>query len=341
MTTRGDKAEGSLGHHTFSSLAPAERGRALFAIAALYLCWGSTYLAIRVVVQAFPPLLMAGCRHLLAGLLMFTILLARGVGFPGIRQWGAGVLVGTLLLLGGNGGVVLAEQWVSSGLASLVVAIVPLWMLFFSRLAGHRSSRREWAGIALGLAGVALLNLEGDFASGPAGTMGFLLLLAGSLSWAFGSIWSTRLPLAPGFMGAATQMLGGGAAMLAAGLLSGEIWPASYPLPAVAAWLYLVVFGSVVGFTAYLYLLARVRPSLTSSYAYVNPLIAVLLGMAVLGERLSPVGLGAMAVILAGVALTLVPSQTPSPFLRLAPFGGAQDRQDGEPVEPPSRGGGD
>jgi drug/metabolite transporter (DMT)-like permease len=309
---RRDDGTGHIPGHTIASLPPRERGRVLLALAAVFLCWGSTYLAIRVVVQSFPPLLMAGCRHLLAGLVMIAFLLARKQGFPGMRQWGAGALVGTLLLLGGNGGVVLAEQWVSSGLASLLVATVPLWMLLFSRLAGHRSSGREWAGMAIGLAGVALLTREGDFAAGPSGAAGFLLLLAGALSWAFGSIWSARLPVAPGFMGAATQMLGGGAAMLAAGFVAGESWPSRFPLPAVAGWLYLVVFGSLVGFTAYLYLLARVRPSLTSSYAYVNPLIAVLLGMAVLGERLSPTGVAAMAVILAGVALTLVPSP-PSP----------------------------
>jgi len=295
---------GTLGRHTLRSLPPRERSKVLLALVSLYLFWGSTYYAIRVAIDAFPPLVMAGARHLAAGLVLLPLLLLRGSRFPDPQEWGAGFLVGTLLLLGGNGGVSLAEQWVGTGLSSLVVATVPLWMLLFAGFLGHRATRREWLGIGLGLAGVGLLSLEGDFAASP---LGFLLLVGASVSWAFGSIWSSRLPMAPGLMGAATQMLGGGLVMLGVGFSAGERWPSHYPPASVAGWLYLVVFGSLFGFTAFLYLLNRVRPALTSSYAYVNPVIAMVLGMTLLGERLSPLGVAATAVILGGVALTLSP----------------------------------
>jgi drug/metabolite transporter (DMT)-like permease len=318
-------ATGTLGRHTLASLAPRERGLALLALAAVYLFWGSSYFAIRLAIDAFPPLLMAGCRHLAAGLILLPILLLCGKPWPGAREWGAGSLVGTILLMGGNGMVSTAEQWVSTSLASLVIATVPLWTLFFARFTGHRSTPREWTGVALGLSGVALLSLEKGFSAHGAGLLGFALLLVAALSWAVGSVWSTRLPVAPGFMGAATQMVGGGAVMIAVALLKGDRLSGRFPLAAVAGWAWLVVFGSVVGFTAYLYLLNHVRPTLSASYAYVNPVVAILLGTLFLGETLSLAGVAATAVILAGVILTMIPPR------------GAPGREEGPPP-PASRG---
>jgi drug/metabolite transporter (DMT)-like permease len=253
---------------------------------------------------------MAGSRHLAAGLILLPVMLLCGRPLPSARQWGAGALVGTILLMGGNGMVSTAEQWVSTSLASLVIATVPIWTLLFARLVGHRTTGREWAGIALGLSGVALLALERGFAASP---LGFGLLMVAAFSWAGGSIWSTRLPLAPGFMGAATQMVGGGSVMLAVALLRGDRLSGHFPAAAVAGWAWLVVFGSVVGFTAYLYLLNHVRPSLSASYAWVNPAVAILLGWLFLGERLTALGWAATAVILAGVAISLLPSRGGEP----------------------------
>jgi drug/metabolite transporter (DMT)-like permease len=275
----------------------------LVSLLAVYVVWGSTYLAIRVALEGFPPFLMAALRFLLAGGVLYIVLRLRGMPAPRRRQWGSAALVGGLLLLGGNGGVVMAEQWVASGLAALGVATVALWSAIFAGLWGQWPRRLEWVGLAVGFAGVALLNLEGNLRASPAGAVA---LLVATTSWALGSMWSRHLELPSGLMAPAAEMLAGGGLLLLASVLVGETVPSAVPARPLLALSYLVVFGSWVGFSAYLYLLRRVRPAVATSYAYVNPVIAMTLGVAFAGEHITPSEWIAMPVILGGVALVIV-----------------------------------
>lgn len=282
-------------------------GRAGIIVALLctWVVWGSTYLAMRIGLEGFPPFLMAAIRFLISGVLLYAILRVRGAPHPTAAQWGGALLVGALLLGGGNGGVVFAEQWVTSGLAALGVATVPLWAALFAGLWGQWPSRREWMGLALGFAGMILLSLDGDLRAKP---LGLIALLISALCWAFGSVWSRRLPQPPGIMASAAQMFCGGIVLVAAGLAHGEHMshlPAARPLLAMVY----LVFGAIVGFSAYVYLLKRVRPALATSNSYVNPVIAVALGALLAGERLTPSGVGALCLILAGVALVALTKQ--------------------------------
>lgn len=278
------------------------RERVLIALAllAVYVVWGSTYLAILVALEGFPPMLMAGVRFLAAGIALFAVLWLRGAAAPTRRQWLWSAVIGTLLLVGGNGGVVVAEQWVASGVAALGVATVPLWAALFGGLWGRWPRRVEWLGLLIGFAGVALLNLGGDLGSQP---LGALALLVAAVSWAFGSVWSKRLDLPVGLMASAAQMLGASGVflLLSAGL--GERLDGAPGARAVLALLYLIVFGSVVAFSAYTFLLRRVSPALATSYAYVNPAVALALGVLLANERISALVIAAMLVILGGVAL--------------------------------------
>jgi drug/metabolite transporter (DMT)-like permease len=290
-------------HWRLLRVAPL-RGRlgVVLALLAVYLIWGSTYLGIRVALEGFPPFLMAGVRFLIAGGVLYVALRAGGAPSPSRAQWGGGALLGMLLLAGGNGGVTFAEQWVASGLAALGVATVPLWAALFAGLLGRWPGRVEWLGLALGFIGVVLLNLEGDLRAQP---IGALILAFAAASWAFGTIWSRRLTLPDGLMASAVQMLAAGPALLLAGLVSGERFlslPAARPLFALG---YLIV-AALIAFSAYNYLLRRVRPALATSYAYVNPPVAVGLGVWLAGERIGGSGLLAMVVILAGVALVMI-----------------------------------
>ncbi len=274
------------------------------AFVALYLIWGSTYLAIRIGVESWPPLMMAGLRFLVAGALMYGWLRLRGVPAPSRREWGSAALIGGLLLVCGNGGVTVAEQWVASGVAALGVATVPLFTLVFAGLWGHRNTRLEWAGIVLGLVGIGLLNLGSNMQASPAGAA---LILFAAATWALGSVWGKHLPLPQGPMAAAAEMLAAGALLLAGSQLAGEKLTA---MPDAAGWgalAYLVVFGSLIAFSAYLYLLKTVRPAAATSYAYVNPVVAVLLGVMFAGEKIGPAEWGAMTVIVGAVALIGLP----------------------------------
>ncbi|MGD9788527.1 MAG: drug/metabolite exporter YedA [Sulfuricellaceae bacterium] len=282
---------------------PRERWLIGLALLALYLIWGSTYLAMRFAIESFPPFLMAGLRFLVAGSGLYIYLRWRGTPAPTGRQWAACGAVGTLLLLGGNGAVAYAEQTVASGIAALVVATVPLWTLLFAALWKKYPTRREVVGVVIGFAGIVVLNLDGNLRASPAGAV---ILLLASASWAFGSVWSWRLPLPGGMMTSAAQMLGGGFALMAVSFAFGERLEAVPSLKAAAALAYLVVFGSFVAFSAYLYLLHSVRPAVATSYAYVNPPIAVLLGVWLAGEHLSAQEMVGMGVILAGVVLVMV-----------------------------------
>ena len=270
------------------------------ALAAVYLIWGSTYLAIRFALEGgFPPFLLGGIRFLIAGGLMFAFLRLRGEAAPTRAQWRNLTVMGTLLLAGGNGMVNFAEQTVSSGLAAVAVASAPIWMGVFAMMRGDKPTRVEWIGIGVGFMGVLWLNMGGAMS----GSMqGLIALLIASIAWSFGSIWSRGRDLPSPFMAAAGQMLCGGVVMMIIALITGERMDMPTP-KALGAFAYLVVFGSIIGFTAYIWLLHNVRPALAGSYAYVNPAIAVVLGAWLAGERASTAELGAMLVILAGVVV--------------------------------------
>ena len=271
--------------------ARQEAGRAGIALAlfATYVVWGSTFLGMRIALEGLPPFLMAGARFVLAGGAMLLVLRGRGGPWPAKRQWGGAALVGALLLGGGNGGVVMAEHLgVSSGLAALGAATVPLWASLFAGLWGEWPTRREGLGLGVGFAGVLCLSLEGGLRASPWGAMS---LLVSSVCWAGGSIWSRRLPLPPGLSAPGAQMLCGGVLLLSASALSREHAPAALSLRTGLAFAYLVA-AAAVGYGAYAFLLARVRPALATSNAYVNPVIAVALGAAFAGERVSPAGAG-------------------------------------------------
>ena len=272
------------------------------ALAIVYVVWGSTYLAIRFALEGgWPPLLaVSGARFVVAGGAMYAFLRWRGVAAPTRAQWKNLAAMGALLLLLGNGCVVLAEQHVSSGLAAVAVASVPLWMGFFGLFYGARPSRVEWLGIAIGFAGVVWLNAGSSLSASPTG---LVMLLVAPLGWAFGSVWSRGRDLPSPFMAAAAQMLCGGVLLVTVGLLRGEGFTGLPTLHGSLALLYLAVFGSIIAFSTYVWLLHHVRPALVSSYAYVNPAIAVALGAWLAGERFTAHDLGAMAVILAGVVI--------------------------------------
>jgi drug/metabolite transporter (DMT)-like permease len=279
------------------------KARVIIALLAVYIFWSSTYLAIRIALTDFPPFFMMGMRFLSAGTGLYIFLKIKGVRTPDRSQWLNATLIGGLLLLGGGGGVAFAEQWIGSGLAALLIATVPLWTVIFSAIWAHRPSRIEWAGLILGLAGVAVLNLEADLKANP---LGAIVLMISAVSWSFGSVWSRRISLPSGLMASAAEMITGGVLVLAASLLAGEKVSGMPSWHSVAAIVYLAVFGSLVGFIAYMYLLGKVRPSLATSYAYVNPVIAVILGVWLAGEKITATGITAMFIILAGVVMVLL-----------------------------------
>lgn len=270
---------------------------------AVYVIWGSTYFAIRVALVSLPPFLLIGTRFLAAGGILFVFLRWRGAPLPTRKQWLNSAIVGALLLGGGNGGVTVAEQWVASSLAAAIVATAPLWVAIFSGLLGHWPSRLEWVGILIGLAGVLVLNLEGDLRASP---LGAVFLALAPICWAIGSILSRRVNLPQGAMGTAAEMLMGGLLLMVISVVGGERLTAMPSLAAIGAWAYLVVFGSIVAFSAYMYLIRTVRPALALSYTYVNPIVALLLGVVLAGEHISLLGLGAIAVMLAGVVFISV-----------------------------------
>lgn len=270
------------------------------ALLAVYIIWGSTYFAIRVALESWPPFLLGAVRFLIAGGLLLAVLRLREVALPSRQQWLNAAVTGTLLLGVGNGLVCFAEQTVASGLAAIAVASMPLFAAAFGALYRDWPSRLEWLGLMIGFAGVILLNAGAGMTGAPAGAVA---LLVAAMAWAFGSVWSRRRDMPPASMNTAAQMVSGGFALAVVALLMGERFPEAPSTPALLAMLYLIVFGSLVAFTAYLYLLRNVRAVLATSYAYVNPPVAVLLGVLFIGERVRPGDIVAMAVILVGVAM--------------------------------------
>lgn len=274
--------------------------KVLLALLAVYILWGSTYYAIRIALPEYPPFLLTAVRMFIAGGLMYLVLRWRGAAGPTRRQWPLLVYLAVFMTVLSNALVNLAEVTVSSGLVAIGVAAMPLWAGLFSALRGQHPSRGEWLGLVVGFAGVAWLNFGSDLTGAWTGA---LAVLVAPIAWAWGSIWSRGQDLPAPFMSAASQMLIGSAMALVVGLVIGERMHGMPTLVPTLGMLYLVVAGSILGFTAYVWLLHHVRPALATSYAYVNPPIAMLIGALLLGEKFDGHAIGAMVVILAGVLI--------------------------------------
>lgn len=285
----------------------------LAAFAAVYVIWGSTYLAIRYAVEAMPPFLMASARWIVAGVILYAWRRAAGDPEPTRRNWLAASVVGVALILGGNGLVSWAEIWVPSSLAALIIAIAPLWFaLLVWRRDGAAPAPRVWAGILLGLAGVAVLfgpAVSESLGGSPALLVGSLAIIGATISWAMGSVYSKKAALPKSvLLGASMQMIAGSVALAIVGAATGELQAVDVGAIGARAWVslgFLTVFGSIVAYSAYVWLLREVRAELVSTYAFVNPIVAVILGVAFAGE---PFGLGtlvASALIVVGVALVV------------------------------------
>ena len=279
------------------------------AFAAVYLIWGSTYLGIRFAIQSIPPFLMAGGRNLAAGLVLFAFARLRGAAAPSRKQWRDATIAGILMLTIGNGGVSWAEQRVPSGTAALLVALTPLWMVLLDwmRPGGIRPRALVTIGLAVGIVGVALLARgHGEHRESAYG-WSVAALMAASIAWAFGSIFnrSARKPTSP-FLGVAMQMIAGGAILFGVSATQGEFAQfhfAQITSISFGSWLYLTIAGSLIGYTAYIWLLHASTPARVATYAYVNPLIAVLLGCTLGHEIFSHELLVAGALIIVAVVL--------------------------------------
>ena len=274
----------------------------VLALLLVYVVWGSTYFAIAVMIETLPPLLAAGTRFLAAGVLMLSAVAAHGWwrgrrgGAPAPRasplHWRSALVIGTFLLLGGNGGVVLAEQRIPSGVAAVLVATVPIWLATFDAILERRPpSLLVVAGLIAGIIGVAILlaPVEGLARIDP---LGVILVVGGAMCWAIGSLYARRAPLpGSGLLTTGMEMVGGGLALVLAGVVIGEIGRTNvdaFSLRSLLAFGYLIVFGSIVAFTAYTWLLANVSVSTVGTYAYVNPVVAVALGAVLLSEPITP-----------------------------------------------------
>lgn len=285
-------------------------GRLLAAFGALYVIWGSTYLAIRFAIETLPPLLMASARFLVTGTLLYAWARSRGASRPTRAQWKSAVVVGGLLFVAGNGSVVVAEQWVASGLVALLVASVPLWMVVMDWLwgTGSRPSPRVVSGLLLGFAGVAFLaGGPGIGAADGRQVLGSILVVFGSLAWAGGSIYArhTDVPRRPRLW-VGMQMLAGGALLLPVAAAAGELGRfdlAGVSMGSILALAYLIVFGSLVAFSAYIWLLGVSTPARVGTYAYVNPVVALFLGWALADEPLTFRSMVAAAIIVGSVVL--------------------------------------
>ncbi len=284
------------------------RLKVLLAIAATWIIWGSTYLGVAIAVRDLPPFFTSGLRNVVAGAMLYGFFRLRGAAAPTWKQWGTAAIVGIALLGFGNGAVTWAAQREPSGVIALVVSIVPLWLLVFGWFGsrGVKPAGIEIAGVALGLMGVALL-LAPHEGGGNVSLAGLAVLLMSTLAWSGGSLYSRTLtPLPVPLVGTGMEMLIGGAAMMLVSASAGEfgrLSAASWPPRALVAMSYLILFGSIVGFSAYKWLLANVRPAIAGTYAFVNPVVAMLLGWAFANEAMTLRLVLAMSLIVGAVAM--------------------------------------
>ena len=296
----------------------SERSRVLIAFAALYLIWGSTFLGIRFAIETIPPFLMAGARFVAAGLIMYVIAWSQGIGKSTWANWRTSFIIGACLLLAGNGGVTISEQHIDSGLAALIVAIVPIYIVLLGWVTGMapKPSPIVWLALIGGFVGVGILfgpalHFSSNDARHPA--VGISILLVSSFIWSAGSLYSrTAKHAASPFLTAAQQMLCGGALLLLAGIVTCELprfHPRSISMLSLASFVYLVMIGAVVGYTAYIWLLRHCEPAKVATYAYVNPIVAVLLGAVFAGETLTMRTLIAASLIIGSVALVITAQQ--------------------------------
>jgi drug/metabolite transporter (DMT)-like permease len=300
---------------TPATTAAPSKAAILLAFAAVYIIWGSTYLGIRFAIDSMPPLLMAGTRYTLAGVLLYGFMRLRGAPAPTTQGWLTALIIGICLLGIGNGGVTLGEQYIPTGMASLLVATVPMFLAVLGWLSGisQRPTALVSLGLILGLGGVYLL------ASHPGAShvalpgqqgLGIAMVLASALLWAIGSLYSKKKQADPSpFVAGGMQMICGGLVMLAVGLLRGEANGFELSQVTAKSWwayVYLLTFGSIVGFTAYIWLLRAVEPALAGTHAFVNPVVAVLLGWAFAGETLNFNMIGGAALIVIAVMLVVL-----------------------------------
>jgi drug/metabolite transporter (DMT)-like permease len=270
------------------------------SLLAVYVIWGTTYFAIKVGIQGAPPFFLMGNRFLAAGLLLLAWQLLRGRPMPTARQWRGAALIGFLLLVIGNGSVAVAEHWVSSGATVALISVMPLATALWSGAFGAWPHRLEWAAIALGAVGAAVMLLGRDM---QASALGTVIILFGTSSWSLGTVLSRRLDIAHGPTGFGAEMFAAGVMMLGVSAILGEHWAVPHSAHVVGAWLYLVVFGSMIAFSAYRYVVEHVSPTLASTYAYVNPPVALFIGWWLGNESFAPNTLVGLPIVLGAVAL--------------------------------------
>jgi drug/metabolite transporter (DMT)-like permease len=297
-------------------VAAPKRTWIIIAFAALYLIWGSTYLGIRLAIDSIPPFLMAGSRYLTAGLILYLIARARGATRPPAITWRSSLIVGGFLLLGGNGGVTVSEKYIDTGLAAVIVATVPIYIVLLSWASGSapRPNVPVLIGLAGGFLGVGILmapSLHFSTSETRHPGIGMLILLVASLLWSIGSLYSRGAKNADSpFLAAGQQMICGGVLLLLAGSITREQFhPDAVTAHSIWAWVYLVLIGAIIGFTAYIYLLRHCDPAKVATYAYVNPVVAVILGALFAGERLTSRTIAAAALIIGSVAIVITTQQ--------------------------------
>jgi len=279
--------------------------RLILSLAAVFVIWSSTYLVMKLAIVELPPLLMASIRFVAAGLVMLLIAMRRGVAFPKARDWLRVLPIGALLFLGGNGLVSIAQRSLASGGAAVVCAMMPLWVGVLGAIGGEKPSKREWLSLAIGFVGIIVLMGGPSLAGEP---HHIVMIIFSPICWALGSVMARRLPKEIGgdtFMLPAMEFLTGGAVLAVVGFSLGERVPSGASVNAWLAVAYLTVFGSLLAFTAYNWLLRNARPTVATSYAYVNPVLAVLLGAVLTGEPLGITTLVANALIVVAVMLAL------------------------------------
>jgi drug/metabolite transporter (DMT)-like permease len=278
----------------------------ILALIATYLVWGSTYLVTRFTIESIPPFMLTGIRCAIAGAILLAMGWFRGQTLPTKVQLGNALFVGALMFGGGAGLTAFSEIWVESGLTATAIAATPIWAAIFAGIFGKWPNRIEWIGLGVGLSGIILLNFDSGMSGNP---IGAVALIIGPMLWAFGSMWSRRVAMPVGMMGTGLQLGGGAFALIFISRFAGENMTA---LPTTTAWLglvYLTLLSSVITFSAYMYLVRNVRPVIATSYAYVNPILAILLGVYLAGETITAIGVVAMFVILAGVGLLAMGSE--------------------------------